>query len=102
MIDSGYTIQTSAPSPSDKIYSSYLSMKYDMLSFWLTVATPSKSPPPPPPTSEMLVTVSMETPEIILIEDQMDPASNSLLLSVCIEPDILWRYQLITIMCMTV
>ncbi|XP_065940396.1 intermembrane lipid transfer protein VPS13A isoform X3 [Magallana gigas] len=49
------------------------------------VATPSKAPPPPPPTSEMSVTVSMETPEIILIEDQMDPASNSLLLSMGVE-----------------
>lgn len=54
----------------------------------------------PSPTKDMAITMSMETPEIILIEDQMDPASNSLLLSVCIEPDILCIYQLSTARCM--
>ena len=46
----------------------------------LSVATPAKTSPPP--TSEMTIFLSMEQPEIILIEDQMDPSSNSLLLSV--------------------
>ncbi|XP_056003796.1 intermembrane lipid transfer protein VPS13A-like isoform X2 [Ostrea edulis] len=40
-------------------------------------ATPTKAPPP---TSDMSIIVSMEKPEIILIEDQMDPTSNALLL----------------------
>ncbi|XP_078330281.1 intermembrane lipid transfer protein VPS13A-like isoform X6 [Crassostrea virginica] len=47
------------------------------------VATAAKTSPPP--TSEMTIFLSMEQPEIILIEDQMDPSSNSLLLSMVVE-----------------
>lgn len=39
------------------------------------------------PKRKMSITISIEEPDIILIEDQMNPASNSLLLGVCNKPN---------------
>ncbi|KAJ8307900.1 hypothetical protein KUTeg_014547 [Tegillarca granosa] len=41
----------------------------------------TKAPPPPPPDSEMNIKVIVEKPDIILIEDQSNPASNALVLN---------------------
>ncbi|KAJ8307904.1 hypothetical protein KUTeg_014551 [Tegillarca granosa] len=41
----------------------------------------TKAPPPPPPDSEMNIKVTVEKPDIILIEDQSNPASNALVLN---------------------
>jgi hypothetical protein len=44
----------------------------------------------PPPESEMSITLSIEKPEIILIEDQSNPSSNALILDVSIHMIIQW------------
>lgn len=48
----------------------------------IVFAGPPELTPPPPPVGEMSIILTIEKPEIVIVEDQMDTSSNGLKLDV--------------------